>query len=208
MAGPIIVAVMILAFIVYIYRYYIPHFKRPTNNALMPNATVVDISTVKERNYKNTRLKTTVSFSDGSEYTTYSSKSKTEGIFPMRYVDRDYQQVIANRAISIHNKKCGITYTVASPQMTENRYTDNTNRGTQSRNINDSYQTAEIKRSNNTYERTITLCGNCGAEIPLGSKFCNQCGERIGEDSKEYCKYCGLLLDDDAVFCTNCGHKR
>lgn len=67
------------------------------------------------------------------------------------------------------------------------------------------------------------LCENCGADNPLNSLFCNQCGNSIPavdfsvlgvEPSvKEYpadmavCRACGKPLVSGAVFCEACGTK-
>jgi class 3 adenylate cyclase/tetratricopeptide (TPR) repeat protein len=44
-------------------------------------------------------------------------------------------------------------------------------------------------------------CGNCGAPYESGSKFCVQCGSRLGLA----CANCGSPLKDGARFCGECG---
>ena len=43
-----------------------------------------------------------------------------------------------------------------------------------------------------------------GAEhLPVGSKFCNQCGEKLGN----VCPSCGAEVVQGSMFCSNCGQK-
>ena len=46
-------------------------------------------------------------------------------------------------------------------------------------------------------------CPDCGADLPAGSKFCTNCGKRLGNA----CPNCGAEVAPGAKFCTNCGHK-
>jgi membrane protease subunit (stomatin/prohibitin family) len=48
-------------------------------------------------------------------------------------------------------------------------------------------------------------CSSCGAQIPLGSKFCNQCGAKVGEGL--FCSQCGSKVAPGSKFCSNCGAK-
>lgn len=48
-------------------------------------------------------------------------------------------------------------------------------------------------------------CSKCNAEIPAGSKFCLQCGERVATST--FCPECGEKLPADAKFCLKCGTK-
>lgn len=65
---------------------------------------------------------------------------------------------------------------------------------------------------NNTYrynqhtsnESTI-ICNNCNAEIPVGSKFCLQCGESVSQVL--FCQNCGEKLPPNAKFCLKRGNK-
>jgi len=47
-------------------------------------------------------------------------------------------------------------------------------------------------------------CPKCGAQIPANSKFCNQCGAKIGGAS---CPQCGADVPAGSKFCPNCGTK-
>lgn len=48
-------------------------------------------------------------------------------------------------------------------------------------------------------------CGKCKAQIPVGSKFCLQCGEPV--KTALFCLGCGEKLPLDAKFCMSCGQK-
>jgi len=45
------------------------------------------------------------------------------------------------------------------------------------------------------------ICSNCGTENPSGTKFCKECGTRLGTA----CATCGVALLPDAKFCGDCG---
>lgn len=58
-------------------------------------------------------------------------------------------------------------------------------------------------------------CQKCGAEIPAGSKFCNECGTKIeqialfkdseSESTDPYkCEKCGNMIPSNSVFCPEC----
>lgn len=70
--------------------------------------------------------------------------------------------------------------------------------------------------------RTLMLqgkkrCPHCQTIVPIESKFCNMCGEKLPEvkmpeEKKEIpdvrkCADCGTVLEADAMFCPNCGKK-
>lgn len=49
------------------------------------------------------------------------------------------------------------------------------------------------------------FCSKCSAQIPSGSKFCLQCGEKVSDVL--YCMNCGEKLPPNAKFCLKCGNK-
>ena len=51
-------------------------------------------------------------------------------------------------------------------------------------------------------EETIA-CPKCGANIPAGSKFCPECGQKILHE----CPKCGAKVSPKQKFCPECGHK-
>ena len=67
----------------------------------------------------------------------------------------------------------------------------------------------------NTNQQTVQqdedkkfLCPKCGQEIPAGSKFCLECGEKVIviPDGKILCPDCGQIVAN-GKFCIECGHK-
>jgi len=48
-------------------------------------------------------------------------------------------------------------------------------------------------------------CNKCNSQIPAGSKFCLQCGEKISRVL--FCLSCGEKLPPNAKFCLKCGTK-
>ncbi|MBQ9657886.1 MAG: SPFH domain-containing protein [Clostridia bacterium] len=62
-------------------------------------------------------------------------------------------------------------------------------------------QGAPVNSNNNT-----TKCPSCGHEVPAGSKFCGNCGNKL--ETTAFCKNCGSKLEPGAKFCGNCGTKR
>lgn len=48
-------------------------------------------------------------------------------------------------------------------------------------------------------------CAKCGAEVPMGAKFCPGCGEKIAV--AQHCTNCGTVLPPGARFCADCGTK-
>ncbi|MBR0420786.1 MAG: SPFH domain-containing protein [Erysipelotrichaceae bacterium] len=54
-------------------------------------------------------------------------------------------------------------------------------------------------------EEKKIYCPNCGTPLPLGAKFCMNCGQQISVNSK--CPNCGSDFPAGAKFCPNCGTK-
>ncbi|ADY55407.1 hypothetical protein Sgly_1081 [Syntrophobotulus glycolicus DSM 8271] len=52
---------------------------------------------------------------------------------------------------------------------------------------------------------SAVICGKCNAQIPAGSKFCLECGEKVSESL--FCTNCGEKLPANAKFCLKCGNK-
>jgi len=62
---------------------------------------------------------------------------------------------------------------------------------------------------NNNGQATATVkCPKCGADIPQGSKFCLQCGEKVEvvAEGMTVCPECGKTVQK-GKFCLECGHK-
>ena len=45
------------------------------------------------------------------------------------------------------------------------------------------------------------ICSECETENPAGTRFCKECGVRLGRA----CPTCGIALLSDAKFCSECG---
>jgi len=50
-------------------------------------------------------------------------------------------------------------------------------------------------------------CPKCGARIPVGSKFCGECGSKIEVSGDKFCSQCGTKNSSAAKFCGDCGNK-
>ena len=55
----------------------------------------------------------------------------------------------------------------------------------------------------------VNKCTNCGAELVPNSRFCNQCGKAVAQDSTGTvsCPVCGAVLPTNSKFCSSCGCK-
>jgi len=49
-------------------------------------------------------------------------------------------------------------------------------------------------------------CQNCGAQMPDGIKFCQECGKPL-EQKKNVCPKCNIELPDNSKFCSECGFQ-
>jgi len=57
-------------------------------------------------------------------------------------------------------------------------------------------------------ERIARLtCFKCRKVSSDESKFCEECGAKLGELPREYCKNCGTLNQPNMKFCGECGTK-
>jgi RNA polymerase subunit RPABC4/transcription elongation factor Spt4 len=50
-------------------------------------------------------------------------------------------------------------------------------------------------------------CFVCKAVSPTGSRFCEECGGKLGEPPREYCKSCGTMNGPNLKFCGECGAR-
>jgi membrane protease subunit (stomatin/prohibitin family) len=48
-------------------------------------------------------------------------------------------------------------------------------------------------------------CSKCSSQIPTGSKFCLECGERVKDAL--LCTNCGEKIPPNSKFCLKCGNK-
>ena len=75
---------------------------------------------------------------------------------------------------------------------------------------NNNYENQNQYQNNNTpinnqpiANQNSTICSKCNSQIPAGSKFCLQCGEKV--TGILFCKNCGERLPPNAKFCLKCG---
>ena len=51
-------------------------------------------------------------------------------------------------------------------------------------------------------------CPDCGADLPAGALFCNNCGCKIAKEPEvRSCANCGKPLPENSMFCAHCGTK-
>ncbi|MDR0918334.1 MAG: zinc ribbon domain-containing protein [Oscillospiraceae bacterium] len=51
-------------------------------------------------------------------------------------------------------------------------------------------------------------CPDCGHVNPDGTKFCQECGSKLGAAAKTFCTGCGMELAPGTRFCGGCGAKQ
>lgn len=100
----------------------------------------------------------------------------------------------------IFNNLAGQLFSPMAGSQTQQNVNSNVNQ-IQQRTSRFAPKTATIQENDS---KTIK-CSKCGNELPSGSKFCMNCGEKI-EELK--CKNCGAKLTQNAKFCPECGIRR
>jgi RNA polymerase subunit RPABC4/transcription elongation factor Spt4 len=58
---------------------------------------------------------------------------------------------------------------------------------------------------NQNFPNQTIACTKCNTQLPLGSKFCPQCGEKLG--IALFCENCAEKINPDTKFCPKCGTK-
>jgi hypothetical protein len=53
-----------------------------------------------------------------------------------------------------------------------------------------------------------TRCPECGHVNPEGTKFCQECGSKVGPAGKKHCTSCGAQLSPGIRFCGECGARQ
>lgn len=64
-------------------------------------------------------------------------------------------------------------------------------------------QSVVVSGAGQTVPAGMTVCPNCKTQLPAGSKFCNQCGAKLGAK----CPSCGADVKPGSAFCSECGQK-
>jgi ribosomal protein L40E len=57
----------------------------------------------------------------------------------------------------------------------------------------------------NPINQNVVVCSKCNSQIPAGSKFCLECGQKVNDIL--HCISCGEKLPLNAKFCLNCGTR-
>ena len=69
-------------------------------------------------------------------------------------------------------------------------------------------QAAEAEREKAAKEALAArTCPNCGFENPEGTKFCQECGTKLGQPKQNTCPNCGAENAPGVKFCQECGTK-
>jgi hypothetical protein len=68
----------------------------------------------------------------------------------------------------------------------------------------------EAETAAKTAQDQAVTCPNpeCGHINPEGTKFCQNCGTKLGAPSKTFCTSCGAELAAGTKFCGSCGAKQ
>jgi ribosomal protein L40E len=66
---------------------------------------------------------------------------------------------------------------------------------------------AEDAKRAEQYEADARTCKSCGAENPPGTKFCQECGEKLIAPVSSKCPSCGAENPPGTKFCRDCGAK-
>lgn len=64
-----------------------------------------------------------------------------------------------------------------------------------------------LNNNNNNQNTSASgvVCPKCHTSLPAGSKFCNNCGAAVNQNS--FCTNCGSKVVPGSKFCNNCGQK-
>lgn len=73
--------------------------------------------------------------------------------------------------------------------------------------VEDAKRTVEEKKNAERMERDALTCKNCGTENPSGTKFCQECGEKLTIPVSLKCPKCGAENPPGTKFCRDCGTK-
>lgn len=63
----------------------------------------------------------------------------------------------------------------------------------------------QFTRSLNNASTPTQKCSKCGANVAIDSKFCPECGTKMGGEATVKCAKCGADVAQSAKFCSECG---
>ena len=63
---------------------------------------------------------------------------------------------------------------------------------------------SEAAKKADVQEQGSNDCIQCGVSLPVGAKFCHECGAK----QESHCTHCGAIIMPNAKFCNNCGAKQ
>ena len=66
----------------------------------------------------------------------------------------------------------------------------------------------EAKKKAEQEAKAACTCPSCGYENPDGTKFCQECGTKMGSSEKTFCTSCGAELSPGTRFCGECGARQ
>lgn len=66
----------------------------------------------------------------------------------------------------------------------------------------------EAKAQAEKAEKAACTCPDCGHENPEGTKFCQECGAKLGASGNSHCTSCGAQLAPGTRFCGECGARQ
>jgi ribosomal protein L40E len=64
---------------------------------------------------------------------------------------------------------------------------------------------AELKQQAEQQALRERTCPGCGAENEPGTKFCRECGAKLGAPAASFCPQCGAKSEPGRRFCGECG---
>ena len=73
----------------------------------------------------------------------------------------------------------------------------------------DQFSMGVVNKRTGVNENTEIKCKQCGAALDINSRFCNQCGEPVADETESIvtCPVCGTKLTINSKFCNACGTK-
>ncbi|MDR0964401.1 MAG: zinc ribbon domain-containing protein [Clostridium sp.] len=74
--------------------------------------------------------------------------------------------------------------------------------------LNSAKQAKEQEEAQKNAQTAAVTCTQCGHVNPEGTKFCQECGGKLGVSAKTFCSTCGAQLETGTRFCGACGARQ